>query len=184
MLKVAFTGAQGVGKTTIVEALSKKLKNDGKKVSLLPELIRDCPYPADRESTFNTQLWISAHTIMRETDIADEADILLVDRPITDIGVYKELVKANKGMSEAQDALLTGMINSWKDTYDVFFHITVPLEQWKTRDIDDGFRSTDEGVYKFLADGFAKVVPEGHHHIENINLQESIDKVYEIVRNV
>ncbi len=184
MLKVAFTGAQGVGKTTIVEALKKKLEADGKSVEVLPELIRDCPYPADRESTFNTQLWISAHTIMRETDSAGKVDILLVDRPITDIGVYKELVKANKGMTDAQDALLTGMINSWKDTYDVFFHITVPLEQWKTRDIDDGFRSTEEGVYKFLADGFAKVVPDGHHHIENIDLQESIDAVYEIVRKV
>ncbi len=182
MLKIAFTGAQGVGKTTIVEALKSKLVADGKKVEVLPELIRDCPYPADTESTFNTQLWVSSHTIMRETDIAGDADILLVDRPITDIAVYKELVKANKGMSDAQDLLLTGMIDSWKGTYDVFFHITVPLEQWKTREIDDGFRSTDEGVYTFLAEGFAKVVPDGHHHIENITLEESINNAYTIVK--
>ncbi len=182
MLKIAFTGAQGVGKTTIVEALKSKLVSDGKTVEVLPELIRDCPYPADTESTFNTQLWVSSHTIMRETDIAGDADVLLVDRPITDIAVYKELVKANKGMSEAQDLLLTGMIDSWKGTYDVFFHITVPLEQWKTREIDDGFRSTDEGVYTFLAEGFAKVVPDGHHHIENITLEESISEAYTIVK--
>jgi GTPase SAR1 family protein len=182
MLKVAFTGAQGVGKTTIVEALKDNFKADGKSVEVLPELIRDCPYPADTESTFNTQLWVSSHTIMRETDIADAADILLVDRPITDIAVYKELVKANKGMTDAQDTLLTRMIDSWKGTYDVFFHITVPLEQWKTRDLDDGFRSADEGVYTFLAEGFAKVVPDGHHHIENIDLKESINSAYQIVK--
>ncbi len=182
MLKVAFTGAQGVGKTTIVEALKTKLTSDGKSVEVLPELIRDCPYPADVESTFNTQLWVSSHTIMRETDISGAADILLVDRPITDIAVYKELVKANKGMTEAQDILLTRMIDSWKGTYDVFFHITVPIAQWKTRDIDDGFRSTDEGVYSFLAEGFAKVVPEGHHHIENIDLEKSIAGAYDVVK--
>lgn len=181
MIKVAFTGAQGVGKTTILEAVQKKLQADGHNVKALPELIRDCPYPADKESTFNTQLWISAHTIMRETDLLESADFVLVDRPITDIAVYKELVKANKGMSSHQDILLTEMINSWRHTYHSFFHITVPIEVWRERDLDDGFRSTDEGVYTFLADGFAKVVPDGHHHIENINLEESVQRVYDEV---
>lgn len=184
MIKVAFTGAQGVGKTTILEATKKLLEADGHKAVALPELIRECPYPADKDSTFNTQLWVSAHTIMRETDLSETADFVLVDRPITDIAVYAELVKANKGLTEPQETLLREIVNSWKHTYQVFFHITVPLDQWKRRDIDDGFRSTDEGVYKFLAEGFARVVPEGHHHIENIDLQESVQRVHGIIKKL
>ncbi len=179
MIKVAFTGAQGVGKTTILETVRKRLVDEGRNVQTLPELIRECPYPADRESTFNTQLWISSHTIMRETDLAEHAEIVLVDRPITDIAVYKELVKANKGMTEDQDRLLSGIIDSWKHTYQLFFHITVPLEDWKSRDLDDGFRNTEEEVYLFLAQHFARVAPEGHHHIENIDLDQSVATVYE-----
>ncbi|MFQ5608628.1 MAG: AAA family ATPase [Candidatus Zixiibacteriota bacterium] len=182
MIKVAFTGAQGVGKTTIMNAVQKRLEDDGRTVQALPELIRECPYPADKDSTFNTQLWISAHTIMRETDLLENSDVLLVDRPITDIAVYKELVKANKGMTEDQDTLLTEIINSWKNTYNMFFHITVPIEEWRTRDLDDGFRSTDEGVYEFLAKGFARVAPKGHYHIENISLEESVDTAYTKVK--
>ncbi|HSH00163.1 MAG TPA: AAA family ATPase [candidate division Zixibacteria bacterium] len=184
MIKVAFTGAQGVGKTTILEAVQQRLTRDGHVALALPELIRECPYPADRESTFNTQLWISAHTIMRETDLLETAEFVLVDRPITDIAVYKELVKANKGLTYHQDVLLTEIINSWKSTYQMFFHITVPIEEWRKRDIDDGFRSTDEAVYRFLTEGFAKAAPEGHHHIENISLEESVETAYTKVKRL
>ncbi|MBD3169834.1 MAG: AAA family ATPase [candidate division Zixibacteria bacterium] len=179
MLKVAFSGAQGVGKTTILKGVKEKLENDGYRITILPELIRQCPYPADAESTFSTQLWVSSQTILHETELIKDTDILLVDRPITDIAVYKELVKQNKGMTRQEDEILTHLIDNWKTSYHLFFAITVPIDVWKTRDLDDGFRSTDPELYKFLADRFYGVAPEHAYFIENIDVKECINTVYE-----
>ncbi|MCP4632595.1 MAG: AAA family ATPase [candidate division Zixibacteria bacterium] len=182
MIKIAFSGAQGTGKTTILNGIKQKLEKDGHEIKVLPELIRECPYPADAESTFSTQLWVSSQTILHETELSKDTDILLVDRPITDIAVYKELVKENKGMTDEQDKILIHLIDSWKTTYNLFFALTVPVEIWSNRDIEDGFRCTDISVYNFLANRFAEVVPEDAYHIENLDIDNSINSVYDTIK--
>ncbi|MBD3234248.1 MAG: AAA family ATPase [candidate division Zixibacteria bacterium] len=182
MIKIAFSGAQGTGKTTILNRVTEMLIKDGKTVKVLPELIRECPYPADAESTFSTQLWVSSQTILYETELGKEIDYLIADRPITDIAVYKELVRENRGLSDTEDKILSFLIETWRVTYDLFFAVTVPVEIWMERDIDDGFRSTDPKIYNFLTERFAGVVPENAYHIENIDLEESVQKVYNIIK--
>ena len=90
LIKIGFTGAQGVGKTTSAYSLSTKLKKLGFDVNIVTEAARSCPFEINENVTVKAQLWIFAKTLERE--IESTAQITICDRTLLDVLVYTHRV--------------------------------------------------------------------------------------------
>jgi hypothetical protein len=154
-MKIALIGAQGVGKTTFSKLISQKISD----TLIVRETVRDCPYPVDQAADFKTEWWVLSHSILAEKEASEtKSKLIITDRCLIDIAVYTKLIQeANDGrISSGQRSLIESTIQSWlkEDPYDHIFFIKVNPEVWKTRDLDDGFRSLDMGWYKMLTAEF------------------------------
>jgi nicotinamide riboside kinase len=135
LFKIALVGTHGVNKTTIAYELAGALKRAGKRVELLTEIARECPFPLNEDATREAYQWIIARQIQLEIEKAPRADILVCDRSVLDNYAYYQRRYGRNG--ERLDALREYCI-SWTQTYDMLVRLPV------TRPLtDDGFRSTD-----------------------------------------
>ncbi len=158
-MKIALIGAQGVGKTTLSKALINVFPN----AHIVRETVRECPYPCDQGADFKTEWWVLSHSILAEQEGRESAtDLIITDRCLLDIAVYTKLIHEAKDgrISDIQRDMIERTIGSWfaEDPYDFIFFIKVNPSIWKTRDIDDGFRSVDMGWYQLLTSEFEKAI--------------------------
>src|SRR5512140_2260665 len=85
LMKIAFIGSHGVGKTALCYGLAAHLKRIDISVGLVQEVARDCPMPTNRDTTLSAQLWIQHTQIARKrpppktTRAADSARSLLTN---------------------------------------------------------------------------------------------------------
>ncbi len=158
-MKIAFIGAQGVGKTTLSSALTKKITNS----HVVRESVRECPYPCDQNADFKTEWWILSHSILAEQEAREmKKDLIITDRCLLDIAVYTKLINESKDgrISDLQRKMIEANIKDWfsEDPFDFVFFVKVSPDVWKTRDLNDGFRSLDQGWYELLTSEFEKAI--------------------------
>lgn len=158
-MKIAFIGAQGVGKTTLSSALSKKVQSS----HIVRESVRECPYPCDQNADFKTEWWILSHSILAEQEAREmKKELIITDRCLLDIAVYTKLINESKDgrISDLQRKMIEANIKDWfsEDPFDFVFFVKVSPEVWKTRDLNDGFRSLDQGWYELLTAEFEKAI--------------------------
>jgi broad-specificity NMP kinase len=187
-MKIALIGAQGVGKTT----LSKKLMETFASSYIVKETVRECPYPCDQAADFKTEWWVLSHSILEEKE-AEEAghSLVIADRCLLDIAVYTKLIHATADgrISDGKRAMIDQTISNWltESPYDFMFFIKVDPVVWKSRDLDDGFRSTDIGWYNVLTEQFEKVILEhqvsSKTHLEVITNNGKIDEAFQTICN-
>ncbi len=135
------TGGPGVGKTALLHGLVGELKWRDKTVEWIDEVIRDCPFPIDKNADFKTEMWIVEHQHYRELQkLKHMPDFLLCDRSMLDQAVYGTMLFQNKKMSEAEYRVLMRTVVEWMHTYD-FGILVSPHERAIT---SDGFRATDK----------------------------------------
>ena len=192
MKKIALIGAQGVGKTT----LAKMLVGQHTKAVLVPEVARNCPYPIDAAADFRTEWWVLSHAILAEKEATLHPGNLLIvaDRCVLDISVYSNLVhQANpERVSVAELWMIERSIQTWMEAspYDAVILLTVDVEKWKTRDLDDGFRSTSLDWYMKLTEGFNRslhLLPPKTKVFRLTNdgtTQEMLDKALQAINEV
>ena len=165
-MKIALIGAQGVGKTT----LAKKLKETFSSSYIVKETVRECPYPCDQLADFKTEWWVLSHSILEEKE-SEEAghELVIADRCLLDIAVYTKLIAQTEDgrITPGKKAMIDRSISEWltESPYDLMFFIKVDPTVWTSRDLDDGFRSTDLGWYNLLTNEF-------QHAIEKFNVSE------------
>lgn len=160
-MKIALIGAQGVGKTT----LAKKLRDSFSGSYIVKETVRECPYPCDQQADFKTEWWVLSHSILEEKE-AEEAghQLVIADRCLLDIAVYTKLIAETKDgrISEGKRRMIDLAISQWltESPYDLMFFIKVDAAVWKSRDLEDGFRSTDVGWYNVLTNQFESALKD------------------------
>jgi len=65
VMKVAFCGAHSTGKTTLINELRKIYPT----FNFVNECARDCPFPLNEKTTFESQDWIFREQISRELKV-------------------------------------------------------------------------------------------------------------------
>ena len=118
MLKIAFIGSHGVGKTTLCYDLAARLKRQDRAVDLVKEVARSCPLPINRDTTLQAQAWILHSQIAHEIAIAAQNDIVICDRSVLDNYAY---LVHSAGRQPVYDAL----VKSWVGTYDRLFKVPI-----------------------------------------------------------
>lgn len=142
-MKIAFTGTQGVGKTTSVyaEAYQQKINNPNKNVNILLDVARDCMFPINRSTTKESQKWIFCHQLCRELEESKKCDILICDRTILDAVSYTIVAGfedlANSLLPLAEEHLLT---------YDKIIFLSTKKNSYNK---EDGIRDTDD-VFRII----------------------------------
>jgi nicotinamide riboside kinase len=136
MIKVAFIGTHGVGKTTLCFDLGAHLKKSGLHVDLVKEVARLSPLPINRKTSLEAQLWILTTQIAEEIRSAAHHEVVVCDRSVLDNYAY--LVFA-----AGRQKWLEPLVNRWMKGYDLLFK--VPYVGGAAA---DGIRDTDEFFMK------------------------------------
>jgi nicotinamide riboside kinase len=132
MVKIAFIGTHGVGKTTLCYDLAAILKKRGLHVDIVKEVARLSPLPINRQTSLEAQMWILATQIAEEVRSAAHHEVVVCDRSVLDNYAY--LVFA-----AGKQRWLEPLVNRWMRTYDLLFK--VPISGTASA---DGIRDTDE----------------------------------------
>jgi nicotinamide riboside kinase len=148
MVKIAFIGTHGVGKTTLCYDLGAILKKRGLNVDLVKEVARLSPLPINRRTSLEAQLWILTTQIAEEIRSAAHHEVVICDRSVLDNYAY--LVFA-----AGRQRWLEPLVNRWMKSYDLGFKVPIsggPAADG-VRDTDEFFmRSIDSLVSELLAE--------------------------------
>lgn len=132
-------GSHFVGKSTTVEKLVSALREKGHDVAHIPEVVRDCPFPINEETTFQAQFWILIEQIRREMELHKGNVILVTDRTVLDNFAYMYRRWKQRAVSDEQLKAAENLVRHWIKSYDLLFL----LEPFEMEIAEDGFRSTD-----------------------------------------
>lgn len=135
-IKIAITGVHGSGKTTFISDLMIELAKRGK-VCVVSEAARDCPFPINEDATYESQVWMFAEQLKRESEASVcDPDFIICDRSIMDSVVYASWGDSvNSGMLRA----MSTMAREYMRTYDIVVRMPLNLEYL----VDDGVRAVD-----------------------------------------
>jgi nicotinamide riboside kinase len=130
-MRIAIIGTHSTGKTELVNLLQSRLKGIGKDVVVIKEVTRLCPFPVNRNTTFEAQSWILLEHLKQEKEKSG-CDVLLSDRCLVDHYMYMV-----RKFPEESKSFLKTVLESAK-RYDHIFK-TVPSSKIE----ENGFRDTD-----------------------------------------
>lgn len=152
--KVAFVGSHGIRKTTAVHAFANAMQRAGRSVEHGREVVRDNPLGINESATGEAQLWVIVSQIRQELQLAQNAEVLVLDRGVMDNFAY--YLRACGG----EDHFAVGpMVERWSTTYDMVVRL-LPDIQLR----DDGVRSTNDTfrdeIEALLDTHLPRLVPE------------------------
>lgn len=145
IIKIAVSGAHSTGKTTYLNKLAEFLNSAEINYRIVGDLAINCPLPILHNHTIESTLWIASKGILKEIEAGNEANVVLVDRPIVDCWAYFNVVcKGKYHSSNPKLKTLNGMIKNWLPTYDFIYQTVIneniPIEDNKGRDLNPEYR--------------------------------------------
>lgn len=156
-MKIGVLGTHGTGKTTFAMALAAHLKgaDPSKRVGLVSEVARSCPFRLNEGATHDAQAWVFHQQFIREIEAAARNDIIVCDRTVFDALAYSRhrgfMVQVTTGLDMALD---------WFNTYDRLYWLRpVQLPE------DDGFRSTSLSFQRAIDDILAEWIEDYGLHV-------------------
>ena len=166
-MKIAIIGTHSTGKTTLVQKLKNKLENLGKKVMIIQEHARSCPFPVHEGTTIEAQKWIMHNQIDKENEVDHSDKILITDRATIDNFAYLHRIADEKTSEEYENIAF-----EHGKTYDHIFK----TQKLDIKAEDDGFRTTDDD-FRNLIDNIINQFLE-KNQVNFIPLQATTD--YEV----
>lgn len=141
--KVAFIGSHGIRKTTAVHAFANTMQRAGRSVEHGREVVRDNPLGINEGATGEAQLWVLVSQIRQELQLAQHANVLVLDRGVMDNYAY--YLRACEG----EDPFDVGpLVRRWSTTYDMVVRLLpdVALRDDGVRSTSDAFRDEIEAI--------------------------------------
>ena len=141
--KVAFIGSHGIRKTTAVHAFANVMQRAGRSVEHGREVVRDNPLGINEGATGEAQLWVIVSQIRQELQLAQNADVLVLDRGVMDNFAY--YLRACGG----EDLYDIGpLVTRWSASYDMVVRLKpdIALSSDGVRSTSDVFRDEIEDI--------------------------------------
>lgn len=105
-IKLGVAGTHSTGKTTFLSELESRLAERGLRTSRVGDLAtaaRAAGFPILHNHTFESTLWIMTRGITAELEASQQADVVLVDRPVMDALAYLFAALAHRGVKLPRD---------------------------------------------------------------------------------
>lgn len=170
-MKIAITGAQGVGKTT----LAQQINNEYPELEILPEAARLAQkegYKLDSSATVETEIWL----INKQLELESLGDSWVADRCTIDLFAYlKHLFSHENELVKFAKKMLIPKFNS----YDLVIYL--PSGEFAIE--DDGVRETNLKFQKDIDSYIVNILNE--HEIKYLKItgtrEERLEKVKKIL---
>lgn len=146
-IKIAITGTHSTGKSTFLDMVEAQLKEKELVVERFQSIAveaRALGFPILSGHTVDSTLWIMAECIQREAAASLKADVILVDRPVSDALGYLEAALEVSGRSakpsrmETVRAIARGYMAEYDFIIETILDPRVPLGPG--RDLDGPLR--------------------------------------------
>jgi len=144
-LKIAITGTHSTGKSTFLDKLESSLKSSGLNVERFGSLAleaRKLDFPILRGHTVDSTLWIIGECIRREAVATLRADVILIDRPVSDALGYLEAALEVSGRTvepqrlDTVKAIARGYMHEYDIVIETILDLKVPLGAGRDADSD------------------------------------------------
>ena len=150
IMRIGITGAQSVGKTTLLNALrSEKLFKDYVICDEVTRRVKGYGLPINEEGTDNTQRLIMNEHIVNVFMYGN----MLTDRTALDGLVYSTYLYKNNQINTSTMAYVKEVFNKVWHSYDFVFYIEPEFEI-----VDDGVRSINKQFRDEIADLFEATI--------------------------
>lgn len=149
--KIAFIGSHSVRKTNAVHSFAGAVGRSGRSVEVGREVVRFNPLGLNERATPEAQLWVIMAQIQQELELANRADVLVLDRAVIDNFAY--FLRATGGDDPFD---VRPLVRSWSTTYDLFVRLRpdVPLQVDGVRSTSERFRSEIESILDVIIPQF------------------------------
>lgn len=164
--RIAVAGTHSTGKTTFLTRLKELFEQRGLAVAYVHDSAvnaKDKGFPILADHTFESTAWLMARAIELEAEATLAAEVILVDRPISDALGYllAALRHTNRSIAPARAEALERICEAWASEYDLAF-LTVldpSVELGAGRDGDALFRARAAEEVTRVVDRF---MPDRH----------------------
>ncbi len=154
-MKIAIVGTHGTGKSTLSYMIAAHYKKLGKKVKVIQEVARACPFPINHGMTKEAALWIYLEHSRQELEAEIGHDVIVCDRSVYDSFAYAKHFKLL--ISHEMDYLERSAIKHFKAYQSIFFvNPDMPLQS-------DGIRPNDIKFQKDVHDIFEDTLSDISH---------------------
>lgn len=172
VMKIAFMGSHGVGKTTLCFDVAARLKRLDMGVDLVKEVARSCPLPINQDTTVEAQSWILHTQIAEELAAAFRYQVVICDRSVLDNYAY---LVHHSGRKPEYD----GLVQEWMASYTGLFKVPIlqPPSFDGTRDTSGEFQMEIDLIIDQLL--FELGVP--FHHLDPSDREGWVDTVIRAV---
>lgn len=151
-MKIAFTGAQGTGKSLSSYDLAVKTKMDHplKSVVVVNEIATESPFPINGEATRESQLWIFTNQVRKELKLQAKYNILICDRCICDSVAYCTRL----GFTDVLEAI-EPLVRFWLPTYDIIYFKRIETNPYNFQDgIREANNDEAQKIEDYLLDAY------------------------------
>jgi predicted ATPase len=156
--KILISGTFSTGKTTLARAVTRDLREHRAKVSLISETARYCPYPLNKNQTFETSLWLMTEQMRREIEMTiEKPSIIICDRGIPDILSHALTIPIRSEQDFSTLKTMKTIMSSWAPTYDRVYWAKIDHEY---NIIRDELRISDDVYQLQLEETIKKVFEE------------------------
>lgn len=167
LMKIAFIGTHGIGKTTLAYELCNELKKQDLDVGFIDEIARRCPFPINEATSLEAQTWILATTIARELELNKIYTHIICDRSVLDNYVY--LFHKFGHIAE-----LHALSAYWARSYDLLFKVPLTRRYLKP----DGVRSTDLDFQEAIDRKLEQLLREDDTpYYDHTDMEETVQRI-------
>jgi len=174
-VKIGIMGTHGVGKTTMALDMASRLKTEvpDRRVEVLAEVARSCPFPINEKMTDVGQRWIYHRQMLNEIEQEARCDWLVCDRTAMDNLAYSKWAGFDSLVAKYFPAAA-----AWLETYDTLYFLRPSYHG----PCADGVRSTDATFRREIDQLLAVWVEQlGVDVIDNADLQHAARPEFECI---
>lgn len=144
---IAYSGTHDTGKTTAVYDRISALKKEypGRLIGPHVENLIFCPYPINRESTRESQMWVFTNHIQSELNLLTRYDVVVSDRSAVDAIAYTAVL-GFKPLADQMFRLVKSHLPQYSEIILMLSNGNHVAHDDQFRDLDPDFRSRVEYV--------------------------------------
>jgi len=188
MIKIAFSGISGSGKTSLLSEV-KKILALKYKVGSIDEINGRNPFDNDKRATFVSQFFYISTQINEENIHAiPPTDFLLCDRSVLDQWIYWRRYIADKELTpllEEKNKIMESLYRFWIKSYDLIFFIRMDLKELENREYNSEFRTAEPEYIKKTEELFLDTIETDNLEVVEIWNNTSIDEsAHKIIKTI
>ena len=171
MIKIAFSGISGSGKTSLLTEV-KKILALKYKVGSIDEINGRNPFDNDKRATFVSQFFYVSTQINEENiHSISPSDFLLCDRSVLDQWIYWRRYISDKEITpvlEEKNKIMENLYRFWIKSYDLVFFIRMDLKELENREYNSEFRTADPEYIKKTEELFLDTIEKDNLEVVEI----------------